>query len=253
MITPGLVSITFRPLAPREITELCVRAGLQSIEWGGDVHVPPSNEAAAREVRSLTADAGLSVAAYGSYFRIIAADGTAPDFEPVLASAAELGAPTVRVWAGTKDSEDVSASDSAILADRLHTICDQAAAAKIRVALEFHGGTYTNTADSTLRLLEAADHPNLDTLWQPPVGMSQADSLESLEACLARTSDIHVFHWHPTRERQPLAVGADRWASYFAKIAQSPTDRHALLEFVKDESPDQLVADAATLRAILGD
>ena len=37
MLIPGLVSITFRPLSPREIVDLVAEAGLKAIEWGGVV------------------------------------------------------------------------------------------------------------------------------------------------------------------------------------------------------------------------
>jgi len=65
MLIPGLVSVTFRQLTVEEIGELATECGLQAVEWGGDVHVPPGDFAAAR--RAL--DTGLKVAAYGSYYR----------------------------------------------------------------------------------------------------------------------------------------------------------------------------------------
>ncbi len=250
MLTLGLVSITFRPLPPRAVTDLCVHAGLQSIEWGGDVHVPAGDLPKAREVAGLTSDAGLSVAAYGSYFRTIDRDGSLPDFDPIVATAAELGAPSIRVWAGTKDSDDISESEFQTLVVRLRSMAALAAEATIRVCLEFHGGTYTDTTASTLRLLDAVDHPNLDTLWQPPVGMPTQDCVESLRACLPRASNIHAFHWEPMRERQALATGTDRWLDYLRTLKQSDADRHVLIEFVKNDSPDQLVDDAATLREL---
>jgi hypothetical protein len=40
MIQTGLVSITFRQLSPPAIIDLVRQAGLEGIEWGGDVHVP---------------------------------------------------------------------------------------------------------------------------------------------------------------------------------------------------------------------
>ena len=43
MIESGLVSITFRKLTVEKIIELVKEAGLQGIEWGGDVHVPHDN------------------------------------------------------------------------------------------------------------------------------------------------------------------------------------------------------------------
>ena len=66
---PGLVSVTFRCLSPAEICALCERAGLKAVEWGGDVHVPPEGKNAA-EVRRMSADYGLDICSYGSYFRV---------------------------------------------------------------------------------------------------------------------------------------------------------------------------------------
>ena len=69
MIQGGLVSASFRALAPGEIVDLVAQAGLAGIEWGGDVHVPHGDVACAREVYRRTVDAGLTVCSYGSYYR----------------------------------------------------------------------------------------------------------------------------------------------------------------------------------------
>jgi len=70
MIFPGLVSITFRKLSPEQIIELVRKAGLSGIEWGGDIHVPHGDIARAKEVKSMTKEAGLRVAVYGSYYHL---------------------------------------------------------------------------------------------------------------------------------------------------------------------------------------
>ena len=36
----GLVSVSFRGLAPEAIIDLAAECGLGGVEWGGDVHVP---------------------------------------------------------------------------------------------------------------------------------------------------------------------------------------------------------------------
>ena len=105
----GLVSITFRKLSPAQIVDLVCRAGLEGIEWGGDVHVPHGEVARAREVGRITSDAGLAVASYGSYYR--AGHGEGAPFETILQTAAELKAPLIRVWAGIKGSADADADD----------------------------------------------------------------------------------------------------------------------------------------------
>ena len=53
-ILPGLVSITFRALAPREIVDLAARARLAGIEWGGDIHVPHGDLQRAGEAGRMT-------------------------------------------------------------------------------------------------------------------------------------------------------------------------------------------------------
>ncbi len=95
MLTPGLCSVTFRQLDPPALLDLAARAGLAAVEWGADVHVPVGDLATARDVAARTADAGLAVASYGSYWR-----AGPEDVGPVLATARALGAPRVRVWAG---------------------------------------------------------------------------------------------------------------------------------------------------------
>ena len=105
MLTPGLVSVTFRKLTPEEIIALSAKAGVQSIEWGGDIHVPAGDVARAKEVGQQTRDAGLMVAAYGSYYRLAGGGRFPAPFEQVLATAAALGAPTIRIWAGVKGAK----------------------------------------------------------------------------------------------------------------------------------------------------
>jgi hypothetical protein len=58
-------------------------------------------------VRQQTLEAGLQIAAYGSYYRL--GTGQLP-FQSVLETAISLGAPTIRVWAGTVGSRDADSA-----------------------------------------------------------------------------------------------------------------------------------------------
>ncbi len=62
----GLTSITFRGMAPREIIDLAGKAGLEGIEWGSDVHVPPGDIPLAKAIAAMCAEAGIRVTSYGS-------------------------------------------------------------------------------------------------------------------------------------------------------------------------------------------
>ena len=44
----SVASVTFRRKSVCEVAELARRAGLDAVEWGGDIHVPPGHAQAAR-------------------------------------------------------------------------------------------------------------------------------------------------------------------------------------------------------------
>ena len=99
-IKKGLLTVSFRQLAPQAIVDLVKEAQLACIEWGGDVHVPHGDIAAAEATAAMTVEAGLEVAAYGSYYRTGVSEDDGLAFQSVLNSAIALGAPSIRVWAG---------------------------------------------------------------------------------------------------------------------------------------------------------
>lgn len=252
MLTPGLCSVTFRKLAPEQVIAVAREAGLKAIEWGGDVHVPPGDVGVAREVRERTEDAGLVVSSYGSYYR--AGVSPAAEFDLVLTSARELGAPTIRVWAGTKGSKDATAEDRRAVAADLNRVTALAAAADVIVATEHHDGTLTDELESALALLEEC--PGTQTYWQPPHRLGVEGRLDSLRRMLPRVVNVHVFHWLPKsapetgHDFRPLAEGREAWKRYLSLRGQK-AGGYALLEFVREESAEQLIADAATLMGML--
>jgi len=258
MIRSGLVSITFRKLSPRAIIELVTRADLTGIEWGGDVHVSHGKISVAREVAQMTRDAGLLVAAYGSYYRVGVSEADGLAFERVLESAITLGAPTVRVWAGNRGSADADEGYRAAVIEDARRIAVLAHAAGITVSFEYHRNTLTDTNASAHQLLEEVGHPNVRTYWQPPVAMSPAECLKGLDAASDYLSNAHVFQWAATSltataDRRPLAEGAGVWRQYLERIAATDRAHFALLEFVRDDAPEQFLADARILSAWLAE
>lgn len=239
----GLVSVSFRSLSPEAVIDLAARAGLGSIEWGGDIHVPPHDLIRARRIGELTRAAGLEVACYGSYYRLT--DDESGMAESIVAAAKALGAPMIRVWAGQLPSAEASEEYRAMIVRNAQRLADMADG--IDIAFEYHGGTLTDDACSALDLLQTANRPNIAALWQPPVNMSVADCLSSIRTVGGYIRNIHVFSWRGT-DRLPLAEGAEKWRACLAEIRNLPGEHRLMLEFVKDDSPDQLPADAATLK-----
>lgn len=244
----GLVSISFRSLSPQRLVELAVETGLESIEWGGDVHAPHGDVAVATQIARITRDAGLFVSAYGSYYRV--GGGAGPSFDAVLASAEAMGAPMIRVWAGGVGSKNATADDWSRITDDLHAVCMRAQSAGMSIGLEYHRDTLTDTAHTTLELLNRVDLPNLRTYWQPRHGDLPEQSLDDLARLRPFLGNLHVFHWWPDpKSRHPLSAGEDRWTRYLAAVADRR--RVASLEFVMGDSEDQLRDDARTLKRLL--
>lgn len=252
MITPGLVSISFRAHEPEAIAAACAASGLRSVEWGGDVHVPPGDLRKAAAVARLTAAHGLEVAAYGSYYRAGQSATEGPAFAAVLETAVALGAPIIRVWAGRTGS--VVCTDES----RRRIVTDLAACAEAAhkqgrlVALEFHAETLNDEVGQTVRLMREINHPALRTYWQPRHGEAGDAALAGLRLVAPWLSHVHVFHWWPTQgDRRPLAEGRERWGVFLAEAARAPGPRHVLLEFMPRDRLDELPAEAAALREVL--
>lgn len=269
MIHPGICSVGFAHLPWQKVLSHTVQAGLKGVEWGA-VHVPPGSVQIAREVGLRTRELGLVASSYGSYYRAGVSEPGLP-FDRVLETAVALGAFTVRVWAGNKDGEEVSAAQRALIVEDIGRIAEKSARAGVTLGLEYHHGTLTGSPPSADRLMQEVDHPAVRLYWQPPLGRRPQYCLDSLRRVLPRLANLHVFHWTvglsdegetvppdlsalvwpEDYHRHPLSDGMESWRTYLECAATAPGDRWALLEFTKGDDLRQMAADARTLAALL--
>ena len=256
MLHSGLVSISFRALSPRDIISACVQSQLEGIEWGADIHAPPDNLENAREVGQMTRDAGLEIAAYGSYW---CCDDT--PFEPILEAALAMRAPLIRVWPGKVDARESTRDDWTQISERLRAATAMAREANVQVATEFHGGTLTSSGASALRLMQSGGSAQLATLWQPlrrgPNFEAQTEeNVAALLAVAPYLTNVHVYEWaddaEGKRQRLPLSQSAS-WPRYIEELRQIGGTRWLLLEFVPNDDPALLAREAAALRGFVGE
>lgn len=246
-IGTGLVSVTFRKLSPSEIIELVGQAGLEGIEWGGDVHVPAGDLDTARLVGEETRAAGLEVLSYGSYYRL----SEDPDsLDAVLETAVALGTGHVRVWAGAEGSHEADEGYFEAVAADFARAAGKAEALGLRISTEFHEGTLTDTPESALRVLRLAGRSDIGTYWQPGPHAAPETADATLQPVIDWVTNVHVFTragytWYPLRD------GYAMWQRVFAKLAATGRRHAAMIEFVASASPEQFLEDAETLRELL--
>lgn len=243
---PGAVSATFKklPMDAVSVLDLLVSCRLRAVEWSENVHVAPDDPDGAAALRRLTREAGLRVAAYGSYYRLGEQEDPERAFQRSLISAAALGAPVIRVWAGAAGSADTDEDQRARMTGEAALIGRIAAGLGIRVAFEWHKNTLTDTNASAARLLREANEENLYCLWQPTVALTPRERAAGIRLMGDRLLNFHVYSW-PDGKRGPL--NAAEWQYYFDAAAGLSGERCALLEFVRDDSVDQFRSDAETL------
>ena len=80
-----------------------------SLLMGGDVHLPPNDINALRDVLSLQEEFGLTAASYGTYYRL--GEENYSLWESITDTANAIGAKIIRIWQGTKASADVNESE----------------------------------------------------------------------------------------------------------------------------------------------
>jgi len=236
----GLLSVTFRRLPFERIIELTAEAGLDGIEWGSDVHVPPGDLKQAEKIGKATRSAGLVNFSYGSYWRA--------DCEPemIAETAAALGAQWIRVWAGKLPSSACPPEIRRRTVEYLQKICRCSAGFDLQIAAEWHPDTLTDDAVSAAKLIDEVADDRFFCYFQRDW---RRDNLRELEMFPGeRIRAVHV-QYNANRQRFPLSDGIDEWSRLLSRI---PEDAPALLEFVRNDSEEQYLEDACILKQLSG-
>lgn len=241
MVQSGLVSVTCKTLSIPQILEAMGDLGLSMVEWSERWHIEAGAVAQAAEAARLSRDHGITVVGYGSYIKL----GSGCDALPSLCSASALGAPVIRIWGGEQPSSELDEDAIAELAAEARTICDEAHHLGLKVALEWHKNSITDTNESALSFLKRVGRPNFRTLWQPTQALDLHERAEGLKQVMGQLEYLHVYHWD-SRGRRPLVEGRHPWGGYLRSLDRRRVTP-ALLEFVQHDSMSQLAEDAKTL------
>lgn len=259
----GLVSISFRKKSISELIEATKDAGLEYIEWGGDVHVPMGKVKLARATRGKMHGAGLKCASYGSYFGLIYhCDEHFPmPFKRVLKTASSLGAKTVRVWLGWPHC-GCKKGCNVFLCEKYYRknvsitkkLCNEAKKYGLTLSIECHFKTLSDDYHDTLRFLKDVGCDNLRLYWQPNHARGFEYNLEALKALRPYVTNVHVFNWDENGEKSSLGTerGIREWTEYIKVLNdENAKERIFFLEFMPDGEISSLSGEAKILKSII--
>jgi sugar phosphate isomerase/epimerase len=258
----GLCSIAAldRPLA--EVAAAAAEAGADGLEvTARPPHVPAgADEAALHRIGNGVRAAGLDVLAYGSYLGH--GDHREADARREVAHAAALGTGLLRVWAPLRTNEpDAGFGEIVAL---LGCACDAARECGIEVVVERHIGSFADTPERTLRLLDAVGRPNFALNYQVCDFLEPAAADEQPEDARRLASHaryVHLKNYVPGAAAGgrlvhggSLAGGVLDYTRLLAAIVETGYDGPMSVEFLSAEPlplADLLASDLRFVRDTL--
>ena len=246
MFKTGLVSVSFREHTPREILTAMKNVGLRYIEWGSDIHAPADDVDALTALAALQREFGIACCSYGTYFRI--GQDSPQELLRYIRAAAVLGTRVLRLWAGSRGSEDYTPQEKERFIEECRRLAAIAGEQAVTLCLECHNRTMTDRAEPALELMERVASQHFRMYWQPNQLRSREVNLTYAEKLAGYTDTIHVFNWRGT-ERFPLSEGLEDWRQYLQRFSGNET---LLLEFMPDDSLDSLPAETDALFRLSG-
>ena len=240
----GLVSISFRNLSPEEIISEAKNAGLACIEWGSDIHAPRNDYEKLNLIAELQKKNDIFCCSYGTYFRL-GRDNT-EELTEYISAAKTLGTDILRLWCGTKASSEYTPDEERQLFDECKKGAAIAEKHGVILCMECHNGTYTDTKEGAIKLMQQVSSPALRMYWQPNQFTDNEENKRYARLLSSFTKNIHVFNWSAT-ERFPLGDAVDLWKEYLSYFNKNQT---LLLEFMPDDKISSLKAEAQSLRKI---
>ncbi len=240
----GLCSVTFRKKSAEEVVMIAKNAGIGYIEWGGDVHVKTINDA--RRVKTFCDTAGIKISSYGSYFNsAVYNEGKWID---ICEIAKEMGAHSVRVWLGKKDSEKTSESEYKNLLENTGKMCDIASSYGLLICPECHGNTFNNNTDAFLRFKKDLKKDNFRTYFQSRYFRKEYD-LDRIDRTFSLTENVHVSYRDLKREQMFRKKDKNYLDTLLKRLKDKHFDGIVMVEFVCRDSEKSLYRDIEKLKS----
>lgn len=248
----GFTTTSFRQIKSLEkIVKIASKAGVDCIEWGGDIHV--KDVETAKHVKKLCDDANIKISSYGSYYRVGSKDTS--EWERICRISSAMGADSVRVWLGTEDSEKTNEETYKTLVEDAKSMCSVAEKFGLIVCPECHDNTYNNNTDAFLKIQKDIGCENFRTYFQSRY-CRKAYDLDRIERTLPHIESVHISFSEQRREQFPK-YDSTYIDSLIEKILSVGFDGNILIEYTYLFSyfgiPSSMKKDITKLKMKLGD
>jgi sugar phosphate isomerase/epimerase len=239
----GLCSVTFRKKTIEEIVDIAKNAGVGYIEWGGDIHVKSLDDA--RKVKTLCDNNGLKISSYGSY--VNSADYDESKWDEICKITKEMGANSIRIWLGNKDSEKTSTDEYNILLENTKKMCKIAANYSLLVCPECHDNTFNNNTDSIIRFKNDLQEDSFKTYFQSRYFRMEYD-LDRIDRTFDFIENVHVSYRDMKREQLFRKKDKNYIDTLMKKLKEKNFEGIVLVEFVSGDSEKAFFEDMEKLK-----
>ena len=260
MIRLGLSSSACITRNAKEVIAIAETASLDAIEWAQDVHIGSGDLRVAEELMIATLTAGLTTASYSTLYRAGAVDEGYRRFDALLAVAALLQAPILRIYACCERRSDAKPRRRSDLVAELDRLGDRAATKGITLCISMGRGTGFSNYGLALSLVTEAKHPFVRLAWEDLPEASSAEANAALER--AKDEAGLIIARQADRDGRPRTIAADldAWRSRLTAFRSAETEPRigsfVLLGAQRAEGEAgsaSLTADAAALRGLVAE
>ena len=242
----GLCSVTFRKNSAAQVVLIAKKAGVSYIEWGGDIHVKTIEDA--RIVKSICDNEGIKISSYGSYFN--SAEYDEEKWTQICEITSVMGASSVRIWLGKKDSEETTDSEYNTLLGNTKKMCDIAEKYSLLVCPECHDNTFNNNTDAFLRIQKDLQADNFRTYFQSRYCRMEYD-LDRIDRTFDFIENVHVSYRDLKKEQ--MFKKKDKY--YIDKLLEKLKSKSycgiVMVEFVDSDSEKVFCKDIEKLEQLI--
>ncbi len=240
----GVASVTFREKTVEQVIEIAKSADVNYIEWGGDIHVKSLDEA--RKAKELCDKNNITISSYGSYYTVGSKDKS--EWKKICRIANTMGASSVRVWLGKKDSEKTSEEEYETLVSDLKSMCSVAKEYDLLVCPECHDNTFNNSTDAIIKLKNELNADNFKTYFQSRYFRFDYD-IDRIERTYSFIENVHVSYRDLKKEQLFRKKDKLYLHRLLEKFVSMNFDGIVMVEFVDDSSEIVFANDVNKLKS----